>query len=154
MRVLVIDHDADPRDLVCLCVSILGHTAEEASNTHQALQALSQQPYDVVLIDTLTPGPNVLEATQLIRAPCSDPQRPAVVVVSADLDPEQCTALFHAGALEAVTRPPSIELLRGVLSRIEHAIQPDGTEPAATIPGACHDQRRGHPVVVQHRDEA
>ena len=37
MRILVVDHDDDRRDLICVAVSVLGHRAEEAWNTRHAL---------------------------------------------------------------------------------------------------------------------
>src|SRR5438067_9766026 len=87
VRVLVVDRDEDRRDLTCVALSVLGHRAEEAWDTRQALVALAAEAFDVVIVDDQTPGFDVLEVTELLVA-ASQParRRPAVVVISADLD--------------------------------------------------------------------
>jgi CheY-like chemotaxis protein len=122
MRVLVVDRDEDRRDLVCVAVSVLGHRAEEAWDTRQALVALAADAFDVVIVDDQTPGFDELEVTELFVA-ASGParRRPAVVVVSADLDTARRSALFRAGVVEVVGRPLSLAPLHGLLTRIVRA---------------------------------
>src|SRR5438045_1329293 len=102
-RVLVVDRDEDRRDLTCVALSVLGHRAEEAWDTRQALVALAAEAFDVVIVDDQTPGFDVLEVTELLVA-ASQParRRPAVVVISADLDLSRRMALFQAGVVEVV----------------------------------------------------
>ncbi len=123
LRVLVVDADEDRRDLICVEVSVLGHRAEEAWGTQQALVALGAEAFDVVIVDDQTPGFDALEVTELLLA-ASRParRRPAVVVVSADLDICGRVALFRAGVVEVVTRPLSLAPLHGLLVRIDRAL--------------------------------
>src|SRR5437764_5714827 len=98
MRILVVDRDDDRRDLICVAVSVLGHRAEEAWDTRQALLALAAEAFDVVIVDDQLPGFDVLEVTELLVAATRPTRRrPAVVVVSGDLDITRRTALFRAG---------------------------------------------------------
>jgi CheY-like chemotaxis protein len=123
MRVLVVDRDDDRRDLTCVAVSVLGHRAEEAWDTRQALLALAADAFDVVIVDDQTPGFDVLEVTEfLVAATRSARRRPAVVVVSADLDVIRRMALFRAGVVEVVSRPLGLAPLHGLLTRIDRAL--------------------------------
>ncbi|HEV7865383.1 MAG TPA: response regulator [Acidimicrobiia bacterium] len=123
MRVLVVDRDEDRRDLTCVSVSVLGHRAEEAWDTRQAIVALASDAFDVIIVDDQTPGFDALEVTELLLAAARPTLgRPAVVVVSADLDVTSRVALFRAGVVEVVSRPLSIAPLYGLLTRIDRAL--------------------------------
>ena len=76
-----------------------------------------------VIVDEETPGFDILEVTELLVA-ASQPtrRRPAVVVVSAELDVARRVALFRAGVVEVVSRPLSLAPLHGLLTRIDRAL--------------------------------
>jgi CheY-like chemotaxis protein len=123
MRILVVDRDDDRRDLTCVSVSVLGHRAEEAWDTQGALAALATEAFDVVIVDDQIAGFDVLEVTEfLVAASRPARRRPAVVVVSAELDAARRVALFRAGAVEVVNRPLSLAPLHGLLTRIDRAL--------------------------------
>jgi CheY-like chemotaxis protein len=122
LRILVIDRDDDRRDLICVAVSVLGHRAEEVWDTSQALLALAADTFDVVIVDDQIPGFDVLEVTELfVAATRPARRRPAVVVVSAEIDLVRRAALFRAGVVEVVSRPLSLAPLHGLLTRIVRA---------------------------------
>jgi CheY-like chemotaxis protein len=123
LRILVVDGDDDRRDLTCVSVSVLGHRAEEAWDTRGALVALATEAFDVVILDDQIPGFDALEVTEFLLAATRRAQRrPAVVVVSADLDVCRRVALFRAGVVEVVNRPLSLAPLHGLLTRIDRAL--------------------------------
>ena len=104
---------------MCVSVSVLGHRVEEAWDTRDALIALATDAFDIVIVDDQLPGFDPLEVTELLLA-ASRPtrRRPAVVVVSEQLDVAHRTALFRAGVAEVVARPLSLAPLHGLLTRI------------------------------------
>ena len=123
LRILVVDRDEDRRDLTCVSVSVLGHRAEEAWDARGALVALATEAFDVVILDDQLPGFDILEVTEFLLAATRRAQRrPAVVVVSADLDVCRRVALFRAGVVEVVNRPLSLAPLYGLLTRIDRAL--------------------------------
>jgi CheY-like chemotaxis protein len=125
MRILVVDRDDDRRDLTCVSVSVLGHRVEEAWDTRGALIALATEAFDVIIVDDQIPGFDILEVTEfLLAASPRTRRRPAVIVVSADLDISRRVALFRAGVVEVVNRPLSLAPLHGVLTRIDRALLP------------------------------
>lgn len=123
LRVLVVDRDDDRRDLACISLAVLGHLPEEAWDTRQALVALAAEAFDVVMVDDLTPGFDILEVTEfLVAASRPARRRPAVVVISGDLDLDRRMALFQAGVIEVVSRPLSLAPLHGLLTRINRTL--------------------------------
>jgi CheY-like chemotaxis protein len=123
LRILVVDRDDDRRDLTCVSVSVLGHRAEEAWDTRGALVALATEAFDVVILDDQMPGFDILEVTEFLLAATRRAQkRPAMVVVSAELDVCRRVDLFRAGVVEVVTRPLGLAPLHGLLARIDRAL--------------------------------
>jgi CheY-like chemotaxis protein len=118
LRILVVDRDEDRRDLTCVSVGVLGHRAEEAWDAPGARAALATEAFDVIIVDDQIPGFDPLEVTEFLVAAR---RRPAVVVVSAELDGARRAALFRAGVVEVVSRPLSLAPLYGLLTRIDRS---------------------------------
>jgi CheY-like chemotaxis protein len=121
--VLVVDGDDDRRDLTCVAVSVLGHRVEEAWDTRGALVALATEAFDVVFLDDEFDGFDDLEVTEfLLAATRRFSKRPAIVVISADLDMRRRYQLFRSGVAEVVSRPLGLAPLHGLLTRIDRAL--------------------------------
>jgi PAS domain S-box-containing protein len=63
-RILVVDDEEDIRHLLAEILAIDGHVVEEAANGRQALERLSEAPFDLVISDLLMPqldGPGLYE---------------------------------------------------------------------------------------------
>jgi CheY-like chemotaxis protein len=116
-----VDRDEDRRDLTCVSVGVLGHRAEEAWDAPGALAALATNAFDVIIVDDQIPGFDPLEVTEFLVAARPARRRPAVVVVSAELDVTRRSALFRAGVVEVVSRPLSLAPLFGLLTRIDRS---------------------------------
>jgi DNA-binding NarL/FixJ family response regulator len=71
----------------------------------------------LVVLDPPTPGGTPLEAVLAIRARWPEPLRPAVVVISMDLEEGSRAALLAAGALDAIAEPPRLDRLREILAK-------------------------------------
>lgn len=120
---LVVDGDDDRRDLTCVAVSVLGHRVEEAWDTRGALVALATEAFDVVFLDDELAGFDDLEVTDfLLAATRRFQRRPAIVVISADLDMRRRYRLFRSGVAEVVSRPLGLAPLHGLLTRIDRAL--------------------------------
>ncbi len=81
-RILIAEDDADLRLLLRLVLHRAGHQVSEARDGVEALEAISRETFDVVLLDNLMPrmsGIEVLEAVQLLRRV----ERPLILVISA-----------------------------------------------------------------------
>lgn len=123
LRILVVDRDDDRRDLTCVAVSVLGYRVEEAWDTRGALVALATEAFDVVILDDELTGFDDLEVTEfLLAATRRFQRRPAIVVISADLDVHRRLELFRAGVAEIVGRPLGLAPLHGLLTRMDRAL--------------------------------
>jgi CheY-like chemotaxis protein len=113
----------------------LGYSADVAGDGQQAIAALRQKRYRIVLMDSQMPQMDGLTATRHIRAAqvAGDPGMPPdlrIIAMTANAmtgDRESCLA---AGMDDYVAKPVRLEFLKAA---IERALQSDAaTETAAT----------------------
>lgn len=113
-RILVVDDDEAVRDAVCDIVTMLGYTAEPASNACEALDRFRPGLYDLVVTDLAMPVMNGLQLARHLRA--LDPALP-ITIFSA-------TALSAEPALEiigiTVARKPDVDALARL---IQHTLR-------------------------------
>lgn len=63
-KVLVVDDDADWREFLRLCLEDLGYEAIEAADGREALDSLSRERYEIMLLDLNMPGMSGLEVVE------------------------------------------------------------------------------------------
>src|SRR5271169_2130711 len=116
--VLVVDDRASLRKALRTSLIASGFSVEEARSGEEALDAVRQHAFDLVLLDINMPGIDGFDACQRIRA--LSPQAGIVMVTVKDLEADKVRAL-QAGADDYVTKPFRLrELtarLRAVLRR-------------------------------------
>jgi len=135
LRVLVTDDNATNRMVAELIMASIGAEVTCAENGQEAVDACEQSPFDVVLMDLQMPVMDGLTATRAIRereAARGLPRTP-VVVVSANIMPEQKAASAAAGADDHLGKPVRAEEL---IAAVVKAIQPPDSglaQPAARV---------------------
>src|SRR5579863_7613147 len=67
IRVLVADDEPSLRKVVCTSLSTSGFAAEEVRNGEEALAAIQQRPFDLLLLDINMPGMGGIETCRQIR---------------------------------------------------------------------------------------
>ncbi|MBM3163713.1 MAG: response regulator [Chlorobi bacterium] len=68
MKVLVIEDDADIRNMVCLILCSEGHSVEEACNGIEGIKQLNRNgPFEMVVTDMLMPEKEGVETIRDIR---------------------------------------------------------------------------------------
>ena len=117
LKVLIVDDEALARlRLRSLLADIADPPHEvvgEAEHAAQALQALAQQPADLVLLDIGLPGENGLQLAARLAA---GPGSPAVVFVTAHA--EHALAAFELDAADYLTKPVRRDRLQAALQRV------------------------------------
>ncbi|MEM9622065.1 MAG: response regulator, partial [Pseudomonadota bacterium] len=93
----------------------LGYQAEVASNGAEAIAAVQQSTYDVVLMDVQMPEMDGLEATRLIRQ-MDGVTQPRIVALTANAMAEDRTQCLQAGMDDFLTKPVRFEDLRQMLT--------------------------------------
>jgi PAS domain S-box-containing protein len=105
LRILLAEDNAVNQQVALKLLDQLGYHADVTSNGLEALAALEQQPYDVVLMDVQMPELDGLEASRRIceRWPADD--RPRIIAMTANAMPEDRAACFAAGMDDYLAKP-------------------------------------------------
>ncbi len=119
LRVLVVEDNAINQRVISKMLEKVGHRADMAGNGIEALAALCERPYDLVLMDCQMPEMDGFEATRLLRDPTSgvlDPQVKVMALTANAMvgDRERCLA---AGMDDYLTKPVQMQALVSLLSR-------------------------------------
>jgi len=107
--VLVVDDEADIRELLVLTLSRMGVDADTASTVKEAQQALGTRPYDLCLTDMRLPDGDGLEVLRYIA---ENHGNTPVAVITAYGSTENAVAALKAGAFDYLAKPIKIEQLR------------------------------------------
>ena len=115
-RILVVDDDADVRELIALALAGQGHEVDRVVSGRAALEQLAQHAYDLIVCDLHMPdrdGPAVYRA--LARRP---PPRPAVLFVTGYADAGPYEEFLRTVPVAVVGKPFDIDALREMVSRL------------------------------------
>jgi len=127
LRILVIDDEPPIRKLLRVGLSAHGYQIVEASNGKMALDRLSEQVPDLVILDLGLPDMEGHELLQTMRA--RNDSVPIVVLSSRDDETGKVQAL-DSGADDYVTKPFGMdELLARMRAALRHQLQIHGERP-------------------------
>lgn len=118
LRVLVVDDDKDIQDVLVLLVKRFDHDAHRACDGVEAIEALVEHKYDLVLLDLMMPR---MTGEDVIRWLQEQPERGSttrVIVITGSAD-EHRVKLEALGAHAVVSKPLGLQRLRDLLSREE-----------------------------------
>ncbi len=109
-----------------------GHSVTRVVNGSEALAALAQRRFDLVLMDIQMPGMDGLTATRAIRSgrePGVDPDVPIVALTAHGLQGDR-RRILRAGVTGYVAKPVNLDALLAAMAR---ALEGDGREQTAGI---------------------
>ena len=131
LRVLVIDDEPPIRKLLRVGLSAQGYQTVEASSGKMALELLSEQPPDVIILDLGLPDMQGHELLRTMRA--RNDSVPIVVLSSRDDESDKVQAL-DSGADDYVTKPFGMdELLARMRAALRHQLQIHGERPVFRV---------------------
>ena len=122
-RVLIVDDESALRKALKTSLVASGFNVEEARSGEEAVDAVRQYPFDLVLLDINMPGISGFDACQRIRA--VSPHAGIVMVTVKDFEEDKVRAL-EAGADDYVTKPFRLRELTARLRAVLRRIQPKG----------------------------
>lgn len=123
LRILLADDNAIVRKVTLRILQRYGYQAEAVCDGVEALEALEQESYDVVLMDIQMPNKDGLEATADIRKHIAADRQPHIIGITASITTEICDACFAAGMDDYLTKPFRVEDLTAAIERIEGEAQ-------------------------------
>ncbi len=93
----------------------LGYQADLAGNGLEAIDAVQQKHYDIILMDVQMPKMDGLAATRRIRQLLAHQPQPRIVVMTASARPEDQRNAYAAGVDKFMTKPIRLQTLAEVL---------------------------------------
>jgi DNA-binding NtrC family response regulator len=107
-RVLVVDDDADVRELIASVLSQAGYDVDDAADGFAALAKVSHYRPDAVLTDLRMPGMSGVDLLQRIRRIHGD----VPVIIATGLETwDLCTAAEAYGAVTCMEKPINVDEL-------------------------------------------
>lgn len=102
--VLVVDDDANNRDLLSRRLKRLGYETETALGGHQALLCVAERPYDLIMLDVMMPEMDGFEMLRRLRLTHPATDLPVIMVTAKD-NSEDVVHALGLGANDYVTKP-------------------------------------------------
>jgi two-component system phosphate regulon response regulator PhoB len=109
-KILIVEDEADIRDLITLHLNREGYQVEEAIDGKQALEKLGSQPYDLYVLDWMLPVMSGLEIAKKLKQEPSTRTAP-ILMVTARTEPASIVAGLEAGADDYLTKPFEVPVL-------------------------------------------
>jgi len=128
-RVLVVDDEADIRELLDLTLARMGLQADCAGSLAEARQLLAANSYQLCLTDMRLPDGEGLELVRHIADTVADLP---VAVITAHGSAENAVSALKAGAFDYIAKPVSLEQLRGM---VKSALELPGPDPSGAPGG-------------------
>lgn len=122
LNVLHVDDDPMNLRVVEEILTAFGHVSVKASSGQEALAALAQQTFDVVLMDIHMPGMGGIEAVERLRRSHGPSRNTPVIALTADIVSRPPKEYLGLGFTDFVAKPI---LVSGLISAIRRAAKCD-----------------------------
>jgi two-component system OmpR family response regulator len=130
-RVMVVDDDADLRELICDYLSSNGFEVHGAGNSQEMNAHLAQRDYDCIVLDLMMPGEDGLSVLRRLHRP----NRPAIIMLSAlGSDTDRIVGL-ELGADDYLPKPCNP---RELLARVRAVLRRNEPGPSGPVRGFGH----------------
>jgi len=113
-RALIVDDEADLRELLSLSLLRMGVETDCAAGLHQAQEFLAKHRYGLVLTDMKLPDGSGLEVVAAASAAANTP----VAVLTAFGSSENAVAALKAGAFDYVEKPIDLSALKRLVTSV------------------------------------
>lgn len=121
-QVLIVDDEADIRELLELTLARMGIGADSAGSVTVARNLLAGKQYQLCLTDMRLPDGNGLDLVRYIAENCRDLP---VAVITAYGSTENAVAALKAGAFDYLSKPVSLDQLRALVKSALRVDEPD-----------------------------
>ncbi|RKW31527.1 MAG: sigma-54-dependent Fis family transcriptional regulator [Kingella sp. (in: b-proteobacteria)] len=148
--VLVVDDEADIRDLMEMTLMKMGLRVDTAEGVRAALSKLSSNKYSLVLTDMRMPDGSGLEVVQHINQQQLDVP---VAVITAFGSADQAVQALKEGAFDYLQKPITLAQLRTLVKSAIKVQEDNSAPPAAAEPEPQAAPPQSPPVIIDIDDE-
>ncbi len=145
LRILLAEDNVVNQRMAQLLLERLSQTADIVSNGVEAVNAATQLPYELILMDVLMPEMDGLDATRQIRARLPKERQPRIIAMTANAlsgDRERCLA---AGMDDYISKPVQLDELAMAIHRqrvYDDALPADVPQANAATASSSEEFRR------------
>jgi DNA-binding response OmpR family regulator len=136
--ILVVDDQATQRMAVAEALNLMGYRADQAASGAEALARLSDQAYDLMLLDLRMPGMDGVEVMKRARAAHAGL---LVIVLTAYGSLDSAIEAVRAGAADYLLKPSSLRDTEAAISRAlrrrQEAVLPEAATEAEAVVAAA-----------------
>ncbi len=118
LNVLLVEDNEVNQKIVRTMLKRMGYEAELAVNGLEALRALENQRYDVVLMDIQMPVMDGLQATEAIRSSLPPAEQPYIIAITAYAHLYSVDMCLKAGMNDYIVKPFNFEELRSAINKV------------------------------------
>jgi len=123
-HILIVDDNATNRVVAQALCEMFGCTSETAEDGVEALEAVQERRFDLVLMDIKMPRMDGVQATEAIRALTGPARDIPIVALTANADPDDAKKYVAIGMAAVVEKPIKPERLRMAMNlALEQAAQ-------------------------------
>ena len=110
-QILVVEDEMEIRQLMSLHLMRQGYQVKECASAEEAMRALDQHQFSLIVLDWMLPGVSGLEVMNYLR---NKTEAPSVLMVTAKTEPQDIVQGLEKGADDYLTKPfdPAIFLAR------------------------------------------
>jgi DNA-binding response OmpR family regulator len=150
-RALVVEDEANLRDLVALHLTLNGLETDVTGDGHQALELFRAGGYDLVVLDLMLPGLDGLSICRAIRRDARNGDVPILMLTARREEADKVLGL-ESGADDYLTKPFGVQELvarvRALLRRAGTSRSATPGSPAAETDPLLDDLKHAPPVTV------
>jgi len=145
-RILLAEDNPTNRLVALRMIQRIGHLADAVGTGADAVAALAETHYDLILMDVMMPVMDGLTATRQIRATEPPGVRIPIIGLTAGSSPEHLSACRDAGMDAVTTKPITLPRLRAAIA--------EGCSAAGEAPAAPGPTSRLHQLAEMLGEEA
>ena len=134
LSILVAEDNLTNQMVIAKILERAGHRSTLVNNGQEALDALRDGTFDLVLMDINMPVLNGLEATKLHRFASIDQVQIPIVALTADATADALARCEEAGVNAYATKPIEPKVLLEIINRVTSGTIATADEPASTVP--------------------
>lgn len=123
LKILLVDDDADTRQLVTMIIEKAGHKIQTAGHGQAALTLLEHESFDIILLDIMMPEIDGLNVLESIRRVSTAP----VIMLTALSDAGIMEQSYFMGADDYIVKPFAMSKLLERIDRVARTLPPQET---------------------------
>ncbi len=116
LTILLAEDSAVIQKMITATLARVGHTVEAVSNGREAVEAVRDRSFDLVMMDLRMPVLDGLDATREIRT--LDVEQPPIVALSGDHDAGTVQTCLDAGMDGHLTKPVVLKDMLAIIDKL------------------------------------